>query len=101
MTIGDVFALDARQPDDFAQAQVSLQFRFDLRLSHVWITVAVDPGTLGQDRSAITIYFDTAALARQLAGDVGGARQFAQFVGHVSVIGVSLLIAPTVEVEIH
>ena len=99
--IGDVLVLDARQPDDFAQAQIGLQLGFDLRPAHARIAVAVDPAALGHDRRAVAINFNATALTGQLTADVGGVGLVAQFISHQGVVSMGLLVAPTVEVEVH
>ncbi|MNF64946.1 hypothetical protein D3C84_466920 [compost metagenome] len=99
--VGDVLALDARQPDDFAQPQALFQFCLDLGLAPVGIAVAVDPAAFGHDPGAVAIHFDATALAHQFASLVIRLGVFGDQGGQLRIVRMLLFVAPAVEVEVH
>lgn len=66
--IGDVLALDARQPDDFAQTEARLKLSLDVGLAPAGVAVFVDPAAFGHDCGAVAIDFDAAALGIRRLG---------------------------------
>ncbi|MNU76433.1 hypothetical protein D3C71_659850 [compost metagenome] len=72
VSIGDVLALDARQPDDFAQPQAFLQLLFDLGLAPVGVAVFIEPAAFSHDPGTVTIHLDATALAHQFTAQVSG-----------------------------
>ncbi len=99
--ICDVTALDAGQPDDFAQPQIGFQLRLQLRLAHPRIAVAVEPAALGHDGGAVAIHLDAAPLTDELALQVIGIGLPAHQGGDPGVMAMLLLVTPAVEVEVH
>ena len=102
MGVGDVPAFNARQPDNFAQAEHRFQLLLHPVPAPARITVRIHPAAFGHDAGAVPVHFDTAAFAYQCAAAqlggtvaVGGKRRRAR------IFGMPLFIAPAVEVEIH
>ncbi|MNM64664.1 hypothetical protein D3C81_760710 [compost metagenome] len=100
MRIGDVLALDTRQPDDLAQSQTRLQLFFNFSLAPVGVAVGIDPATFGHDRGAVTIHFNAAALAYQFAAQVSRFSIVSQQSRDTGIVFMLLLVAPAIEVEI-
>lgn len=90
----------AGQPDDLLDAQGLLEFRLDPVPALAGVAVVVDDRALGDEEGALAIGLEGAALGDQwglAAGDVVRGQEGA---AHPGVVGVLLLVAPAVEVEV-
>jgi len=101
VAIGDVLTGDARKPDDLAQAEMLLQFRLDLRARAPGVAVGVDKTALSDDRRPVPVDLDTTAFADNIGLDVCRAAAVGKERCNKGVLIVLLLLASTVEVEIH
>lgn len=102
MGIGDVSAFNARQPDNFAQAEHRLQLLLNPVSAPARVAVRIHPTALGHDAGAVPIHLDAAAFAYQrAAARLSDAVSPGDKPCQTRIPGMLLLIAPAVEVEIH
>src|SRR6185312_10625735 len=99
VSVGDVFACNARQPDDFLQSEQSIQIRFALSFGKAGIAVEVEHTAFGYDGRAFAVHFNATAfhhktrLERMSSGLMGNES------GYLRVPFVLLLVTPAVEIE--
>ena len=97
--VGDILALDPREPDDLFETQQRFELCLKIGLGHAGVAVVVQHTAFRDNRSAKPIDLDAAALQNQIRMQNLNACFLRHEVRHLGILSVFLLLPPTVEVE--
>mmetsp|Transcript_47692 Transcript_47692/g.66216 ORF Transcript_47692/g.66216 Transcript_47692/m.66216 type:complete len:229 (+) Transcript_47692:292-978(+) len=89
------------RPNHFLDAQCGIQLILYMSLCPTWIAVRVDDRAPSDDGSSFAVHLHRTTLHHQAGIHIRRSRETGHMRGHLAIIRVCLLVAPTVKVKVH